>query len=85
MKGIPFNFLFFFIFSTALSLIIFFTLYRGFNHILKEELRTFLHLDDDRLMLNTLVTEVIYNDQNVTVITSNGHVIEAEYAICTFS
>ncbi|CEP12116.1 hypothetical protein [Parasitella parasitica] len=58
---------------------------RGFNHILVQELKTFLHLNDDRLMLNTLITEVIYNDQNVTVITSNGHVIEAEYAICTFS
>ncbi|KAK4512289.1 NifU-like protein 5, mitochondrial [Mucor velutinosus] len=58
---------------------------RGFNYVLKKELATFLHTDDARLMLNTLVTEVIYNDQNVTVITSNGHVIEAEYAICTFS
>lgn len=45
----------------------------------------FLNLEDSRLMLNTLVTKVIYNDHNVTVFTANGDTIEAEYAICTFS
>ncbi|KAG2229309.1 hypothetical protein BDF21DRAFT_466980 [Thamnidium elegans] len=58
---------------------------RGFNHILKEESKTFLNFKDSRLMLNTLVTKVSYNDHNVTVYTSNGDIIEAEYAICTFS
>ncbi|KAI7894864.1 uncharacterized protein EV154DRAFT_497249 [Mucor mucedo] len=58
---------------------------RGFNHIIKEESKIFLDLDDPRLMLNTLVTKVIYNDHNVTVFTANGDTIEAEYAICTFS
>jgi len=77
--------LFFFFFCSLLNTFFFKHIKRGFNYVLKKELATFLHLDDTRLMLNTLVTEVIYNDQNVTVITSNGHVIEAEYAICTFS
>jgi polyamine oxidase len=59
--------------------------YRGFNHILKQESKTFLGLNDSRLMLNKLVTKVIYNDHNVTVLTSDGDLIESEYAICTFS
>lgn len=58
---------------------------RGFNYILKEESKKYLDGQDPRLMLNTLVTKVIYNDHNVTVLTSDGDIIVADYAICTFS
>ncbi|KAI8987175.1 hypothetical protein BDB01DRAFT_784883 [Pilobolus umbonatus] len=58
---------------------------RGFSHILLEESRTFLRPNDHRLMLNTLVTKVVYSDQGVTIYTQNGDIIESEYAICTFS
>ncbi|RCI01975.1 hypothetical protein CU098_000804, partial [Rhizopus stolonifer] len=58
---------------------------RGFNHILKQESAKFLVPNDHRLMLNTTVTQVIYNDHNVTVVTSGGDVIVSKYTICTFS
>ncbi|CAO3624193.1 unnamed protein product [Mucor hiemalis] len=58
---------------------------RGFNYILNQESKKYLDEQDSRLMLNTLVTKVIYNDHNVTVLTSDGDIIIADYAICTFS
>ncbi|KAI8377544.1 uncharacterized protein BYT42DRAFT_570659 [Radiomyces spectabilis] len=58
---------------------------RGFNHILKEEAKWFLQDDDSRLLLNTLVKDIFYGDDNVTVITDNGQILTADYAICTFS
>lgn len=60
-------------------------MHRGFNHILREESKTILDMDDSRLMLNTLVKKIIYNQDNVTVLTFNNDVIVADYAICTFS
>ena len=57
---------------------------RGFNHILKEESRTFLEENDPRLMLNTLVTKVTYGDDQV-IVHAGEHVIVADYSICTFS
>ncbi|KAI9321837.1 hypothetical protein BX666DRAFT_1034306 [Dichotomocladium elegans] len=58
---------------------------RGFNHILQMEAAQWLDPNDQRLLLDTLVTHVYYHDTNVTVITRDGHEIVADYAICTFS
>ncbi|CAO3694392.1 unnamed protein product [Rhizopus stolonifer] len=59
---------------------------RGFNYIFKKEADAlFSAKNDSRLMLSTLVNKVIYSADNVTVMTENGDVIEADYAICTFS
>ncbi|KAI8971522.1 hypothetical protein BDF20DRAFT_915323 [Mycotypha africana] len=58
---------------------------RGFNYILKQESNTFLKPLDPRLMLNTKVTKVLYNHRSVTVQTESNDIIEADYAICTFS
>lgn len=41
--------------------------------------------EDPRLLLNTVVEKVIYDDAGVTVTTNKGHKIIADYAICTFS
>ncbi|KAG0176658.1 hypothetical protein DFQ28_007059 [Apophysomyces sp. BC1034] len=58
---------------------------RGFNYILQQESKKFLKHNDSRLMLDTRITDIFYDDQNVTVVTDNGHRIVADYAICTFS
>lgn len=58
---------------------------RGFNHILKSEAAEILEANDPRLLLNTRVTDIHYNDRSVTVKTDRGHNITAEFAICTFS
>lgn len=58
---------------------------RGFSHILVEELAAFMTEDDPRLLLNTIVTNITYSDDGVTVYTANGTCICADYAINTFS
>lgn len=58
---------------------------RGFNAFIRGEASTFLTANDPRLMLNTIVTNVSYSDNGVTVYNKDGGCIEADYAICTFS
>lgn len=58
---------------------------RGFNAFIRGEASTFLTANDPRLMLNTIVTNVSYSDNVVTVHNKDGGCIEADYAICTFS
>ncbi|KAI7866445.1 hypothetical protein BDF14DRAFT_1728301 [Spinellus fusiger] len=58
---------------------------RGFSYILKEEANRFLEKEDPRLLLNSRVTEVIYNSEGVTVQIEDGDTIIADYCICTFS
>ena len=58
---------------------------RGFKAWLVGEASTFLSEDDPRLMLNTIVTNISYSDNGVTVYNEDGSCIEADYAICTFS
>jgi polyamine oxidase len=65
---------------------------RGFNTIIKGEASEFMNCTedydcsgDDRLLLNTIVKNVTYNDSGVTVHNKDGSCISAEYAICTFS
>ncbi|CAO3592503.1 unnamed protein product [Absidia cylindrospora] len=58
---------------------------RGFNYILEQEARRIFKDEDSRLLLNTLVTEVIYDQNQVTVLTANGTIIKADHALCTFS
>ena len=58
---------------------------RGFNAFIKGQASTFLKKNDSRLLLNTIVTNISYTDDGVTVYTRDGSCIQAEYAICTFS
>ncbi|CAO3627175.1 unnamed protein product [Cunninghamella echinulata] len=61
----------------------------GFNSIFKKEASRILHEDDNRLLLNTVVTEVNYDndgdDDLVTILTEDGMTIIADIVICTFS
>ncbi|KAI8339831.1 hypothetical protein BD560DRAFT_412543 [Blakeslea trispora] len=58
---------------------------RGFKHIFMQEAGTVFKKDDARLLLNTTVTKIAYNNQGVTVSTRQGDTIHADYAITTFS
>ncbi len=58
---------------------------RGFNAFIKGEASTFLAVDDRRLRLNTIVTNVTWSDKGVTIYNKDGSCIDADYAICTFS
>lgn len=57
----------------------------GFKSIIQSEANTFLNNSDSRLLLNHTVTNIRYNSEGVIISTSEGDVIEADYAICTFS
>jgi polyamine oxidase len=58
---------------------------RGHNTWIKGEASVFLKPDDPRLLLNTIVTDITYSDDGVTVTNEDGSCIQAEYAVCTFS
>ena len=58
---------------------------RGFNIFIRDEASTFLTANDPRLLLNTIVTNVSYSNEGVTVHNKDGSCVEADYAICTFS
>lgn len=58
---------------------------RGFNTFIKGMASTFLQKNDSRLRLNTIVTNISYTDDSVTVFNQDGSCIEADYAINTFS
>ncbi|KAI9933929.1 hypothetical protein ASPWEDRAFT_106112 [Aspergillus wentii DTO 134E9] len=58
---------------------------RGYAQIIKGEASTFLEENDNRLRLNTQITDVEYNDNGVTIHNSDGSCVSAAYAICTFS
>ncbi|KAF8515278.1 hypothetical protein JB92DRAFT_2788994 [Gautieria morchelliformis] len=57
---------------------------RGFKTIALTEAATFLNASDSRLLLNHTVASIQYSSSGVTIETSQG-VIQADYAICTFS
>lgn len=58
---------------------------RGHNTWIKGEASEFLSNIDERLLLNTVVTDIKYSKSGVEITTSNGDCICAEYAVCTFS
>ncbi|GAB5585858.1 hypothetical protein Unana1_00758 [Umbelopsis nana] len=58
---------------------------RGFKYIFLQEAKQFLKPNDPRLILNTTVKNIKYNDKSVTITAKDGHKIEADYAITTFS
>lgn len=58
---------------------------RGLNSFIVGEARQFLKEDDTRLLLNTTVQRIAYDEDGVTVHMNSGDCIQAEYAICTFS
>ncbi|KAL8721307.1 MAG: hypothetical protein Q9225_001967 [Loekoesia sp. 1 TL-2023] len=55
---------------------------RGFNAFIKGEASTFLKMNDSRLLLNTAVTNISYDDTGVTVTNEDGSCIQADYAVC---
>ncbi|KPM36561.1 hypothetical protein AK830_g9989 [Neonectria ditissima] len=57
----------------------------GFNKIVIGEANQFLKKNDRRLLLNTTVKSIAYQDDGVTVHMDDDECIKAEYAICTFS
>jgi len=58
---------------------------RGFKTIAQEEAASFLNASDSRVFLNHTVSNINYSANGVTVETTRGVTIEAEYVICTFS
>lgn len=58
---------------------------RGFNAFIVGEASSFLKVNDSRLLLNTVVTNISYSDNGVTILNQDGSCISADYAICTFS
>ena len=58
---------------------------RGYSAFISGEASTFLEEDDPRLMLNTIVSDITYSNNGVTIHTADGSCIQADYAICTFS
>ena len=80
--GIAGNNLTFYQFSDANNFVID---QRGFNTLLKGIASTFLKKNDSRLLLNTIVTDVAYSKDGVTITNADGSCISAAYAICTFS
>lgn len=58
---------------------------RGFATILEGEAATFLKPNDDRLLLNTEVTNITWSDDGVTVHNKDGSCVSAAYAVITFS
>ncbi|KAL8808171.1 MAG: hypothetical protein Q9182_000235 [Xanthomendoza sp. 2 TL-2023] len=58
---------------------------RGFNAFIKGEAATFLRDQDPRLLLNTVVANISYDEFGVTIDNQDGSCVLADYAICTFS
>jgi len=58
---------------------------RGFNTFLHGQASEFLKKNDSRLLLNTIVTNITWSDNSVTVTNADGTCIVADYAITTFS
>ncbi|KAE8152320.1 hypothetical protein BDV25DRAFT_138010 [Aspergillus avenaceus] len=58
---------------------------RGFNHIIKGMASKFMKEEDPRLLLNTIITNITYTPEGVTIHSKDGTCVQAAYAICTFS
>ncbi|KAF2263027.1 amine oxidase [Lojkania enalia] len=58
---------------------------RGFVTLLKGIASTFLEPNDPRLLLNSIVTNIAYSSDGVTITLDDGSCVQADYAICTFS
>lgn len=58
---------------------------RGFNVFIRGEAATFLKPNDTRLLLDTIVKEIKWGKDGVTINNQDGSCIDADYAICTFS
>jgi polyamine oxidase len=56
---------------------------RGFKHLIQAEAAEFLQLS--QVLLNATVATIEYSDLGVSVALTDGRVLTAEYAICTFS
>ena len=58
---------------------------RGFNYFLHGQASEFLAENDSRLLLNTVVKSLSYDDNGVRIANTDGSCISADYAITTFS
>ena len=57
---------------------------RGYDLVTRHLADSYLTADDDRLVLNSPITDIEYSEDGVLVRTADA-CYEAEYAICTFS
>lgn len=57
---------------------------RGLYTFLKGQASEFLTKNDTRLLLNTIVKDISYNDDGVPITNADGSCITADYAITTF-
>ncbi|KAH3835078.1 uncharacterized protein LOC127878105 [Dreissena polymorpha] len=57
----------------------------GFSTIVRKMCEEFLGKSDDRLVLNKTVIRINHGDKGVSVLTADGDVYTADYAIVTFS
>ncbi|KAF7717069.1 Uncharacterized protein PECH_000775 [Penicillium ucsense] len=58
---------------------------RGYSRIIAQEASTFLKPNDPRVQLNSIITNVTYSKDGVTIHKQDGSCVSAAYAICTFS
>lgn len=61
---------------------------RGYIAVIQKLAESFLKTNDPRVLLNTAITNIKYDDSKstgVTVTTADGKTYTADYAICTFS
>jgi len=56
---------------------------RGFKTIIQAEAQTFLK--PAQIFLNSTVKTIQHSDKGVSVTLSNGKVVSADFALCTFS
>lgn len=56
---------------------------RGFKHFIQAEAAEFLQ--PNQVLLNSTVQTIAYSSNGVSVTLTTGEVLEADYALCTFS
>ncbi|CAF4189976.1 unnamed protein product [Rotaria sp. Silwood2] len=56
---------------------------RGYGTLVREEAKAFTN--KKKVLYNSTITKVKYSNHSISITLQNGMVIEADYAICTFS
>jgi polyamine oxidase len=57
---------------------------RGFRTIIQGQANEITNFED-KILFNQTVTNIVYSENGVNVLTADGTLIEAEFALCTFS
>ncbi|KAF2714577.1 FAD/NAD(P)-binding domain-containing protein [Pleomassaria siparia CBS 279.74] len=58
---------------------------RGFRTIIQGQADEIPHFEHDHILYNQTVTHIFYGENGVSVLTADGTLIGAEFALCTFS